>query len=388
MGIFGIFKKKRIEDNENTKKETVNFNELEAFFERKGKELDEKGKDFVALIYEQLNVLREEFSEQIPLLKNLNLNDRKVEERLKILAIENLKSYIYMLEKLNSNLLGIDEKKPKELIKKIDVLFFDFNKKSEVAFQKATILVGKELEKVKEGIHKFFRNLRGLVGENEKIIKDSDLLGFLEITYSETTNLGEIREEVDKKIKTLDLDIKVKEKEFNEASLEVERFKDSAKQKKFLIQSNRIDELNKQIKQRIINLRSFIDFKTLARIFHTNEKKMAVVNEYHRSFYDSFIRDKEIIIRLIQEANLPAEAILKETEDINSLNQELSLINLGVDELGILNEKTANIKKELIELKDSREKEEQILKKNKENFEDKLDFLRAELVKLNAEFVN
>jgi hypothetical protein len=335
-----------------------------------------------------LNVLREEFSEQIPLLKNLNLNDRKVEERLKILAIENLKSYIYMLEKLNSNLLGIDEKKPKELIKKIDVLFFDFNKKSEVAFQKATILVGKELEKVKEGIHKFFRNLRGLVGENEKIIKDSDLLGFLEITYSETTNLGEIREEVDKKIKTLDLDIKVKEKEFNEASLEVERFKDSAKQKKFLIQSNRIDELNKQIKQRIINLRSFIDFKTLARIFHTNEKKMAVVNEYHRSFYDSFIRDKEIIIRLIQEANLPAEAILKETEDINSLNQELSLINLGVDELGILNEKTANIKKELIELKDSREKEEQILKKNKENFEDKLDFLRAELVKLNAEFVN
>ena len=153
MGLFNwLFGKK-----EEKQIEKIKFGELEEFIIKKKEQNKEKENIIISNISQNILELVSELNEEGEEIKKIDLKDKKAEERIKIIVLENLSYYADHIKKLIENLKKLDKSGLTELASSIDRELFEFDKKSRMSFEKATILVGKELGNVKDSINKFFR---------------------------------------------------------------------------------------------------------------------------------------------------------------------------------------------------------------------------------------
>lgn len=382
MGFWDFFRKNK--DKEEIKVERISIAELKPWLLAKKRRIEKQEEDFLKLARRRIYQLIQELEQELAILKKINVDEKKAEEKLKLIVKENLNNYIDYLERLVSRLREIN--KEKEIIEKINSIFSDFKKRSSISFEKATFLIGKELENVKESIGNFFRDLENILKENKDLIDKSKIVYSAEKRIEKLNEIEKIKSGTEKlineynnKINSLKDGIKTKEEE-------IENIK---KSERFLAESKKKEELEKkkeELEKEIYKLREIIDFKSLANFFHSFQKEMEVIKMYKENFKNSFQRvNGEDILSLLKEAKLQNINILQKIEEITKKKKEIN--DLVFEDFGIINIEK-EIKKINLDIQNwgfKRIEEEKRCKKLETTLAEVTDSIKEELKKINVE---
>ena len=363
MGFLDFFRKKKKENEfgeseERAKK--IDFDNLNSWFTKKKEEIHEKEKEFASLVKKRILQLINELEEEIVALENIDLSKKKEYENVKIIVKENLNNYIIALRKLVADLSKLEDKI--NIIGKIDLAIYNFFSKSSLSFHKATYLVGNELGNVKNSMSSFARDVKNIEKENLDLIKS--VSHFFEIgkKIGEISKTKEIEKVLLEKIDQLDLDIKNIELLIENMSKEVKIIINSEEYIKSRQTEEEIKIKRGELDKEISELRSMINFKSLARIFHTNEKKMNILKECKDNFKEFFyLDDGDSLIQLINDD--PNNEILIRINKVVEKKREIDKIKINDDKaINLLNE-IKYLKMKIGQINEEKEREKKRLDK-------------------------
>jgi len=391
MGIFSFLKKLgRKKDIEEIVSEKLAFSEIESWLEKKRQENEAKEEEILVLVKDKIRHFHADLRTKIITLNQFDVESKKAEDKIKEVVSNSRAQYIETIENLMTNLENLKETRFSDLTKKIDKTFFDFNKASFKNYERATILIGKEMADIKESFKIFSKDLLEIFNNGEEIAK---LFAKIEGIKSKLNLLEPIdsdRTEMSKAITSLNEKINQKEKENHRLFIEIEKIKQSQSYKENLETKEKIASLKEELKNDIFRLKQLLDFKALANFFHINEEQMNILKNHKEDFQKNFQKDNgKMIIDLLDESKLNNNAILEQINLIRTKTEETSNY-----ERDIKTDKTqelyCKIKETIIEIdslkieKVKKEKRDEKLKANKEEL---ISSLKQELGKMNIEIV-
>jgi len=378
MGIFDFFKK-IFEDEKEIPKERIEFNDLPNLIEKKEEENKNREKRALGLIKDRLNLFEIEIKNKINILEGVNVELKKEDERFKFIVNDGRKKYIDSLNIFIESLEKIEKERLEEFISKVDKAFLNFNKTSHMPYERATVLIGKEIENVKETIKSLSKDLRTIFEENKSILDFSKTsyniklqLEELGKTQKEINEIKENKNSIDNKIK----ETKEKEKRILE---NIEKVKESSSYLENIERKDKINLLNEGIEKDISRLRELIDFKRLSNFYHIFENQMNIVKLHKEDFQTNFNKDDgNGILGLLKEAKLESKDILERIEEIKNKKESIQKEKGQIREdetLDLYSEMTkivleiGNLNNEKNRGEKSKEKKIEVMEEIKENVE-------------------
>jgi hypothetical protein len=346
MGFFDLFKKKEMEKVK--KMENLEFTELDFWVENKTAELSKDKDFFTESIKTRMVQLDNEFDLGINGLEGIDWEKIKADERVKGIVMENLNIYISHLKQLKLDLKEVNEIERKE----IDKIFTGFDKKTVKSYQKSTFLIGKELAVISESAGNFFRDLDKLQEENKELLENFRIISEIKGRLEEFSKTDELIFRVKKEIGKINGRIEIAKLKIKENNKEIEKIMDSQEFKKWKTNNEKYICIKDNKKKMLVELKSLIDLKLLAKIWHENEKEMIVVKKYRENFERAFEEDGGKILNKIV-GTLDNEALIKEkigcvldldleieesivAESLTSgLEEDIKRIEVEIDELEV-----------------------------------------------------
>ena len=395
MGIFDFFKKLKKQEEVVVEVDRVKLEDLESYLgDRKEKLLGEE-KDFVKKVKSMNGELIETLDGKVEELRGLDLEEKKAEDRVKVIVGENFKNYLYSVELLVKELRkldGIDISS--ELINKINIVFSGFEKKTHSSYHKATYLIG-EVGQVKEEIGKYFKELEGLIKENEGILKSLDNLDSCKKILESLSKIKEDKNDIDNEIDKYKEDIKSNQGKVDGYKEKIKDISESDKHKEFLENSKSFVDSNKELDSKINVLKSMVDLKALSSIYHKSEKDMRVIKEYKSNFLESFKEDSDDKFKKILEtANQieNKEEIMNHISDIIVFKQKIVSLSDSIDgvtekEINKLNGQIKHIENDIENIEGNIEKDGKRLDKSRESENSTIDSLKDKLKEINVNLI-
>ena len=287
MGIFDFFKK----NNETPNAKEVNIKEAESLIlkeEIKHKEILAQEKD---ALKEKVRVLISNLNGKIDELERINIDDKKEHERLKIISKENLLSYISHMEKLISDLEKNEEKSPENYVKNVILSLNNFKENSKINFEKATILIGKELEKTKWLIINFYKGMDERSPIFTESLKKINSISELKKIKNSLNEVKTIQSQIELSIEDLENERKefLKEKEASER--EFNDFLNSEEYKKYNEKKERIELMANNLKINAVKLKEKINFKEILGRYHDIKDKMELIKIYKENLLQGIEHD-------------------------------------------------------------------------------------------------
>ncbi|MCK5625075.1 hypothetical protein KAI04_04500 [Candidatus Pacearchaeota archaeon] len=391
MRIFSFLKKLGKEKEiQETVSEKLAFSEIESWLEKKVKENEFKEKEILVIVKDKIREFNEDLKIKIVFLKNFDVESKKAEDRIKGIVSDSRIQYIGAVDNLMDNLENFKETKFSELTKRIDKIFSSFNKASFKNYERATILIGKEMANIKEGFKTFSKDLLKIFNHNKEI---GELFQNIEFIKSKLNSLNFVEKdlvEINESIVFLNEKIKQEEKDNQELLREIKEIKQSEDYKNMLEKKEKINVFKEESKNNILNLKQLIDFKALANFFHINKEQMKILKEYKENFQTNFEKDNgKQIISFLDESKLNNEEILEKIRKANFKLEEINNYEQSINDYGLskLNYKIKERSIEIDNLKIEKFKKEKRDERLKENKEDLIDLLKQKLSKMNVEVV-
>ena len=326
MGFWDLFRKKKQE----VETETVRFSEVGSWLEKEKSGVEKKEKEFLEEVKANLNQLIRELEQEIVVLENFDVNSKKAEERIKFIVKENLSYYLDHLKKLMSKLRELGEDVD---VEKISSAFDYFEKKSSANFQKATILIGKEMGDVRESLRKFMRSLAKILENNNSVVSKSKKLNSIGRKLNKISENNKREREVEGAIKDCDSQIKKLKEEINSKKQSIVKVESSSEFLEFKKKETELEKMKLELDRLFSQLKSLIDFKGLANFYHSFEKEMAVVKNHRDSFRSAFEKNPQSLLSLLQESKLSNEKIEDKISEVRMLQEKIR--NTEIDDLGI-----------------------------------------------------
>ena len=381
MGFWDFFKKSKEQIIE---VEKVSQKEFPDWLFNKKSKIEKEEQEFLVSMKTRISELISELKEKISVANNLDIDEIKAEERIKSIVTENLSNYLNYLDKLILRLEELGNEK--EIISKINFIFHDFQKKSLMSYEKATILIGKELADIKESIKKFLKNIEDILRIHENVINELKTIKLVESQSKEIDEFKKTKsvimediEEYNNKINDFKKTIKIKEGEIKSLK-ESEKFIEEDKKKQEL------EKKKQDLDNEITVLGRMIDFKVLSNFYHSFEKEMKIIKEYRENFKSAFHKTKgEDLLLLLRESNLHNVDILNKIQEIDNKKKEISEIIIGETGLENLEIAVKKTKLEIQEFDSEKLAKEKRLEKLEMNLEDIMKSMKDELIKLNME---
>src|SRR3989344_6509852 len=262
MGIFNLFKKEK--PIREVRK--VSLNEINEVILKKKQEIKADETDVVNLIKSRVNSLIIEFESEILAINQINLSEKKVEEKTKLIVGENLDRFLVHLKKLKNNLEDMGNGGIQDLIKNLDLNIHEFKNESHMNFEKATFLIGKELGDVMKSIKTFYADLNNIFKENKELIETLYLFERAEKLLVEITNLEEMKNKMHTHARNLDITGEKLRNDIENLKKKIEYTKESEKYKDKMVKIMEVKTKKDELRKDIDNLRAMIDFKGLAGI--------------------------------------------------------------------------------------------------------------------------
>ncbi len=156
MGFFDLFKTRKKQQPEMSQKELFSYTKTE---------IKQKERERIEEIKSRARHLIEEIKNELPALKNINLEGYKVEEKARTIVKGNLEAFIRQLKRLENslqNLLQGNYDSLQKLANQSESLIKEFEKNTAMNFEKATFLIGKELQDVAKSIASFEKDIERL----------------------------------------------------------------------------------------------------------------------------------------------------------------------------------------------------------------------------------
>ncbi len=388
MGIFDFFKKEK--KTEKIAPEEIPFSEIQNWLGKKKEKNEIKEKEILVAIKNKIKRFDTDLRIKIIILEGVDVESKKVENRIKKVVINSRMQYIETAHNLMSSLENLKETKFADAVRKIDKIFFDFNKISFKNYERATILIGKEMADIKNEFKLFSKDLIETFHNNKKISELFQKIEFIEsklnLLDSVEKNIVKISEEV----MSFNERINQKEKEHQRLLEEIKKIKQGDNHKYMLEKKEKLNTLKKEISDDIFALKQLINFKALANFFHINEKQMSVLKDCKEDFHVNFEKDYgKKIVELLNESKLNTDAISEKINLIKTKNEELLNYKEDVakDETQKLYYKIKEAVTEVDNLKIEKVKEEKRNERFKANKEELVNSIKQEFGKMNVEVV-
>ncbi len=391
MGIFDFFRKITKTNNfEEIVIEKLTFFEIENWIERRIRENELKEKEILFVAGWKIKDFIKELREKIVILKGVDVDARKEKDEIKNIVIDSRKKYIELVEDLIERLNNLEEPKLERFIERINKIFFDFNKSSFKNYERATILIGKEMASIKFGVRAFSKDLLKTYEKGKSVVDFFKRISLVKSKLDMIPSIDRTFGKISETILSLNGKIMDKEEENKKILEEIEKIKKSSNYLGYLRNQKKIESLKEELKNDIFRLKQLLDFKALANFFHINEEQMNILKNYKEDFYTHFIEDDgKSIISLLDEAKLNNEKILDKIEKIYSKLEETKKHEQEIkeDETQELYPKIKEIVLEIDNLKIEKAKEEKRHEKLKTNKEELISILKQELGKMNVEVI-
>ena len=235
----------------------------------------------------------------IPGLEEINLDKRKEEAKLKIIAKENLKLYLDYL----SHLLGDLEKakSEKNFFPYLDKVLANFNRNSRNAFEKATILIG-ELGEIKKSVKDFSVSISTDIEQAKSLDSDKQKLASIKELIKKIYDLDKNKEEITSNVSEIGSNIKNLQEKKQDSNNQLE---EAVKSEEYLASEKTKQEKEEELKQLDKELQSTkdkIDLKLLVKHYYTYEDKASLVRNYIDNFRKALMQDAELrIIKIVRE---------------------------------------------------------------------------------------
>lgn len=326
MSFIGKLKKLFTEEKVvETAQKTSSFEDLKDKLDKEMTQESHKNDNIIKEVRKSLEEFINAINESINNLKNINLDERKAEERLKVINKDNLMLYVSYLEKLILDLNKIEEKEVQKYIIEIFNVMNDFNKKSHLSFEKATILIGKEMAETKDKINSFAKNITEIFNDNKEFFNKVKLLKKIEDLYKEFEKNNIHLKEIDTTIENSRKNKEKSIKEQDKIEEEIIKIKESDLHKKELKDKEDFRENLAKIDKKIESIRDRIDLKSLSSEYHSNKKIFELIKEYSSNFKEALNKDKELKFIEIVRYKQPEEAdkLLEVNKEISQLKEPL-----------------------------------------------------------------
>ncbi len=389
MGLFDLFRK-LVGKNQNNlvALEKLTFSEIEPWIKDKIKENEAKQMEIIFGIKDKIKIQNNELNEKIRILENFDVWAKKDKAQIKEVVNDSRKDYILAVENFMGNLNNLEIKEFEEFMKKINKIFLDFNKSSYKNYERTTILIGKEMLNIKEGIRIFSKEVLKTYEENKELIEFSKTIPIIKSKYNNINFIdNSLNSIVEKKI-YLDKKINGEEGKNKILKQKIGEIKISQNYLDFLKNQKKGESLKLELKENISELKNLIDFKALANFFHIFEDQMVIVKKHRDDFYSTFLEDNgKLIISFLEESKLNNNQIFEKLEKINSKIDETATHKKEIkkDETQEIYFKIKEIILEIDNLKIEKVKEGRREEKLKINRGELMDELMQELGEMGVE---
>ncbi len=391
MGIFDFLKKITKTNNvEEIVTERLAFSEIEGWIKRKIKENEFKEKEILFVVKGKIEDFIKELREKIVILEDFDVEAVKEKDNVKNIVADSREKYIEFVEDLIEKLNNLGEPKLEKFIEKINKIFFDFNKSSFKNYERATILIGKEMANIKGRFKSFSKDLLKTFDESKFIIDSFKSLLIIKEKLNTINSIDKTLGRISENKSNLNKKISEKEKENRILKQNLEEIKTSTVYLENLAKQKKIKFLREESEKDILELKQLLDFKALANFFHINPEQMKMVKNHKEDFYTHFIKDNgKSIISLLDEAKLSNDIILEKVKQIRVKVEETKNHEQEIkkDETQKEYLKIKEVSLEIDTLKIEKAKEEKRDEKLRANKEELINSLKQELGKMNLEFV-
>jgi len=386
MGIFDFFRKSRQEE----KFEEIRFEEFENWFEKRKVEVNEDNALFSRHIQGIAKKTCSEFEDEIEVLEKIDLSQKKENDRAKLIIQENLNYYINYLKKLKEEIeiLKYEEKNPDALLKEIDSIFSNFKKRSSASFQKATYLIGKEIEQVQNSIMHFYKSLEKAISDNKKLIEISSVIQSVDERLDELNENRNKIKEINTSLKKEKISSEKLSQEINNLSKELKEIETSKEYKEENIRKSEINEKKRHLEKEVYRIKEMIDFKELMNFFHSNEKEMKQIKKFYWDFKEE-LNHAEELINLLDESKFCTDEIMIRINNFVSKKQEIKnqedILKLEFHTMIVVKQYEIQKKEKEFQYQEE-EKEKKLKKLEKIEFSIKEieDLIRKNLEKINV----
>jgi Cu/Ag efflux protein CusF len=320
------FIKKIFEDKEvKVEKEKIEFSEIGNQIDKRSKDLEVKESKVFILIQEKTSAFINELKEKTNVVEGVDLKSKKAEERLESASETGREKYLESVEVFIESLNLLERNNLEKFSKNIDRIFLDFNKSSHMNYERATILIGKEMADVKTTIKIFSRELIKIFEENKDIVDHPKTFTLIKLKLNEIEEINEELEKIKAEQTNGTKDLLEKEEENKRILNEIEEIKKTEDYIVNLERQNKIKLLEEDLKREILGLKQIIDFKALANFYHIFEDKMELVKKYRDDFQGIFEKDngETILESLLDESKLNNRAIADKMEKIKTKKGEI-----------------------------------------------------------------
>ena len=365
--------------------ENVKSKDLKNWIQNRKKAFAKEESKFLKQINTRISQLADELKKEVTALQTINLADLKVEKRARLITGINIDKYTDHLQNLIETLQNLDLTTTDGLMETITTLFRDFEQKSNKNFQKAVFLAGHKLNDIGINIGRFFSDIRKLIKSNETLINRSKILSAVESKIFDMDDLEKTKQEFVEKVEIHEqkiIELKDKKKQLETEMQTVKKSKAYAQevQKREELEKDKI-ELTKSI----YKLRTLIDFKLLANIFHSNPKQLAIVRDYKSNFEEAFQRDaSKKLIAMLEETKIDRSQISDSIEQIIKTQKKIENTVIEADQIESLDAEAKKIGLQIEELNAKKELEQKKHDKFQISREKILDSIRSKLSKIDV----
>jgi len=329
MRFFDFFKKKK---QERGVTEKISFKEIDKEINNKKQKIENNQKEPKKQIKESLAELLQGLEQGRILLETLDLEEKKAPEKAKLIVRESLIQFNDYLEKLISDIKGLDSESLEVLIKKINLIFYEFEEKSLRSFQKSTFLIGKELGDIREYIKKFYRVFNKIIKENEQIIEQGRRISIIEEKLQTFRRIEKNILKNNEEIMEIEKTIKISEEKIQSLKKEIEDRKKSSEYVKRIKTIQEIEGLKISLAIKLQELKNLIDFKALTKIYHSIESKMRLIKEYKENFKETFEKEGcENLQELVDIKGINQDLINGKIKEIKENKQNIDSIQVEKD---------------------------------------------------------
>jgi len=342
MGLFDKIKNFFKKNNGIEEKKDIDISNIEKNINEKKSENDLLLSQKSEKLYNEIQIILNKLESDAKIVENIDLSEKKVEERLKSVNEVGRKDYLIELRRLIENL-----KLKKEGISQINHLsstLHNFHKQSDKNYYNATLIIGNEMKKIKDNIIKIENLEREYIKENKILIENNKKIEGLILNEVERKVKIKYKLSLEKEIKLVISNEEENISKLNNLNIKIETEKNSDRfqkkenlNKELLIQENSLKSLES-------NINILLDKKILEKYVYLieNKDKIKFVNLYINNSSEAIINDESLeifsIINEIKNKIKSGELTYKDSDK-------------AIDKLNIEKEKLIGYRTELIESK-------------------------------------
>lgn len=335
MGILdrikSMFASKKDEEAKEDTPEEVNLTDVDSFLDKKNDEIEKLLNTKKDVFLKEILLSLEKLEEDTQKLDSVDLGKIRSDERLIRVTKQGREDYIVSLKSFMNNLRGLVGGDEKYEIGKITEKLDEFSKNSFSSYNKTTVLIGKEMEKIKDDVIRIRKSEDFFMKSNAGVIEKKKKIEDLIRRSDEKKENEKLKEDLSKQMEEIKGDrekVELELKSVIEKISEIERSDEYQEREKLSLEKEKKEVSLKEVESTV---KSLFERRILEKYVHLNKEDIyaKIVQEYLVDSGKALLNDKEVEISKV--LNYIAGKVKSNELKIKGADKVLEKISIGKD---------------------------------------------------------